>query len=253
MSPLLAMKKIPTWAWLAGAAAILAAWRRKEVISMTGRAIKAGQEQLFAFSLPKEAKPLADVFLRVSREKGVDPFLLVAVAMRESRAGAALRPDGTGDCTPRTWTKDKTGKLYSMPSDGFCWGRGIMQLDWWWHRAWLEKNDWRNPYVNISRGAELLKDLISYFQKSGGPPVVLTAAAAQARNAAAGSYKDPRPLSDDLLYKTAMAAYNTGTYNALMSVAAGASADVTTTGSNYGKSIVAAALAVSDSFTKAIS
>ena len=57
-----------------------------------------------------------------------------------------------------------------------------------------------------------------------------------------GDYPDPRPLKGDLLTRAAVAAYNTGEGNVLMSVAAGVEPDATSTGGDYGESVLASAL-----------
>lgn len=233
------------WRWLIGGGTVLAAatlfTKRKELSAMTGRVIQAGQEAIFGLVIPAEARPLAPIFLQVAREKSIDPFLLVALAMRESRAGRALRPDGTGDCTARTgW---KTAGANGLPLDGLCWGRGIMQVDYGLHTAWVTSNDWRNPLVNIRKGADILKQKIAFLSSNQAVPgltdghqvtLSVKAATRPERNVAPGNYRDPRPLVGDLLERAAIAAYNTGEGNVLMSVAAGLHPDVTTAGEPYG-------------------
>lgn len=60
--------------------------------------------------------------------------VLAAIAERESRCGEALGPDLLGD----------SGH-----------GRGIMQIDDRTWGTWLEENDWRNPSINIAKGADI--------------------------------------------------------------------------------------------------
>lgn len=200
--------------------------------------VSAGRETLFAWSLPNNAQPYADIILEVAKNKGIDPFLIAAIGQKESLWGAALRPPGpggTGDWTARDWTVEN-GVLYAMPPDGQGWGRGLMQLDWWWYRKeFADGLDWRDPYQNISKGADRLVEAVKYFSSKPKTPYVnLSSSAASRRGVSPGQYPDPRPLSGDLLNRASIAAYNTGISNVLMSVAVGVSPDVTTAGGQYG-------------------
>jgi hypothetical protein len=53
--------------------------------------------------------------------------------------------------------------------------------------------------------------------------------AASKRGVSPGQYKDPRPLNSDVLLKSAVAGYNTGDLNVLISLAVGLNGDYTTT------------------------
>lgn len=247
--------------WMVGGAGLLLLAGRKQIVSLTGRIIQAGQEAAFAASLPSEAKPFANVILQVAKQTGLDPFLIAALGMRESLWGQALRSDGTGDCAPRTWYssgvpvvgagRNADGDLVYMPADGMCWGRGIMQVDYNSFYSWLQSNNWRDPYTNISKGASILLSKRNFLTGRGtvsgltdGAHVTLSEAAAKVRGVRPGKYPDPRPLSGDMLVKATIAAYNTGEGNVLRSVAVGVDPDITTAthkggGKDYGRDVMA--------------
>lgn len=239
---------------LAGAAIF---WKRKDISMISSQILDAGQNVMFAWSLPTNAQQYGDIILEVAKGKGLDPFLLAAIGQRESLWGGALRPPGpagTGDWTPRTWTP------YPMPPDGQGWGRGLMQLDYWWYKDQFAAGlDWADPYQNIEAGAQRLVDALNYFKATPNTPGVnLSADAASRRGVAPGSYPDPRPLAGDLLNRAAIAAYNTGISNALMSVAAGVDPDTTTAGSqygnhDYGSAVLASAASLFQTFSQSMS
>lgn len=120
---------------------------------------------LFGLAIPSEAAPYAATILAVSEETGVDPFLITAVLMRESRAGLALDAEGRGD-------------------NGH--GHGLMQIDDRTWGSWLVANDWLDPYTNIKKGAEILASNLSYFEGRGLVEPELTRAAAAGYNAGPG-------------------------------------------------------------------
>ena len=247
---------LPVWAWsvvaLTGGVAALVVYMQRESImssvkSLTGWIVQQGQELAFQAAIPAEARPLASVYLNVGDKVGVDPFLLVALAMRESRSGAALSADGTGDKAARTWANPQ------LPPDGLGWGRGIMQIDYGSNAEWLNSHDWRNPAENIAKGAEILLGKLRFFTVNGaGKTVTLSAEQAQKRGVAPGNYPDPRPLSGDALNKAAIAAYNTGEGNVLKSLAAGAAPDVTSTGANYSSDVLAKVSSMVNAFSQSV-
>lgn len=248
--------KIPPWLLYAvggagaGGVAYLLFRNRVGLNMIADQIVQAGRETMFAWSLPDNAQPYAEIILDVAKQKKLDPFLIAAIGQKESRWGDALRPPGpggTGDWTARNWTTEN-GVLYAMPPDGQGWGRGLMQLDWWWYRKDFANGlDWADPYENIAKGADRLVDAVKYFSsKPSTPYVTLSATNASRRGVSPGQYPDPRPLSGELLNQAAIAAYNTGNANVLMSVAVGVSPDVTTAGApygthNYGANVIAMA------------
>jgi hypothetical protein len=217
-----AAKKVPWWGWtgLLGGGALL--WyyfmsTPKEVTEASGTDAK--YPDIFAAALPSHARAYAPIILQIADEQNVDPFLIAAIGTRESQWGAAIGgPGGTGD-------------------GGH--GRGIMQIDDRSNQVWLATNDWTDPYTNITKGVEIFKAKVKYLTAISIGSVTLDDTHARARGVAPGNYPDPRPLSGDWLVRCATAAYNTGEHNVLMSIAAGADPDATTTGHNYSSDVLA--------------
>lgn len=229
-----------TWLWVAlGAAGVayLVNRNKEAIVSLGTDALAAGKELYFQATLSSDAQPYSDVILQVARESGVDPFLIYAIGEQESRWGNALSPVGPGG----------TG-------DGGH-GHGIMQIDDRSWGTWLAENDWTDPYTNVSKGVEILKQAIDFFSGNAavknytdGSTVTISSASAAKRGVAAGSYPDPRPLSGDALTAAALAAYNAGAAAVLLSIAAGASPDVTTANGHYSSMALARAAETADTY-----
>ena len=210
------------WVALAGAVGWLLYAKKEQIVSLGTDVLEYGREEYFRMVIDDNAKPYADVILQVARETGIDPFLIYAIGKQESRWGNALSPRGPGG----------TG------DSGH--GRGIMQIDDRSWGSWLESNDWTDPYTNVSKGVEVLKQALDFFQSNSsirgytdGTWVDIGSSSAAKRGVAPGRYPDPRPLSGDALTAAALAAYNTGAANVLMSIAAGVSPDRTTANGQY--------------------
>ena len=196
----------------AGIAALLFLLFSKRKAIMTGAKALA-----FKATVPKDAGPYADVILRVAEEENLSPFLLYAIGARESGWGSYLTPKGPGG----------TGD--------YGHGRGLMQIDDRSNQAWLAANDWRDPLVNLRRGVSILKGKMRFLANNfpvpgltDGKTVTISEKAAATRGIKAGGYKDPRPLSGDLLLRASVAAYNGGEGAVLQSLAAGLDPDTTT-------------------------
>lgn len=218
-----------------GAAAALAAaifLGRRKIMDAASIIGNATRKAIFDHVIPVPARSYSDVILRVAKEQQVDPFWIVALGMRESRWGEAIGgPGGTGDAGH---------------------GRGIMQIDDRSQAQWLASNDWTDPYVNVTKGAQILKEKAAFFLKDGsGKGVELDAAAAAKRGVGAGSYRDPRPLSGDDLIQASIAAYNSGEGNVLKSIAAGVPPDTTTAGGNYSSDVLGRIASMSNAFVNA--
>ena len=96
------------------------------------------QRAAFRLALPTpRARALAEAFISAGEAHGINPFLLAAIAERESNYGAALDSDQKGD----------SGH-----------GHGIMQIDDRTWNTWLIANAWRDPDVNVGKAGEILKD-----------------------------------------------------------------------------------------------
>lgn len=220
-------------------------WRRNDVYL----ALDAAKKEAFKLALPSTARQYADDIWTVSNETGISPLVIYGVGDRESNWGAALRPPGpggTGDFTPRdpaTWGS-------ALPPDGKGWGRGLMQLDYYHYKSWLDSNPWWVPIVMIRKATQELKKHFDFFASKKpliGSPTVFTdgkrvnfvASSAKSRWGVSGDYlPDPRPLSGNLLVRAALASYNGGDAYVLRSVAAGKDPDFTTTGGNYSQHIL---------------
>lgn len=96
-------------------------------------------------NLPPRFDHIATAIASASAESALDPCLVAAVIDRESAAGKALAPDGTGD---------------------HGHGLGLMQIDARYHSAWAAANDWRDPLTNIRKGCEILKAALANFPKN---------------------------------------------------------------------------------------
>lgn len=125
------------------------------------------EEEKFTASLPSNAKPYAQVILRVAREEGISPQLIFAIGEQESRWGQALSPAGPGG----------TG-------DGGH-GHGIMQIDDRSFGDWLLTNNWTDPYTNVKKGVKILKSKRSYLA-SRVPAALLEEATIAAYNTGEG-------------------------------------------------------------------
>lgn len=207
---------------VAGGAALLLFAGRKQVMLIANMAFDAAKAQLFKQVIPTRSRRFADALLRVAAEDSLNPFLLVALMERESGSGEYLSPrgpEGTGD-------------------GGH--GRGLFQIDDRTNGNWLLVNNWHDPYVNAKKGSELLRSKLKELgtrvglgKVTANGKVYLSSDSAKRRGVSAPStgiwLPDPRPLSGEKLFRGAVAAYNTGSYNVLMSVAAGLDPDHTTT------------------------
>ena len=212
-------------AWLYGlggvAALALLLWPRK------AKAMPASATA-FAQAIPPEARPYAAIYLQAAKERSLDPHLLVAIAMRESRSGQALSPPGPA------------GK------GDYGHGHGIMQIDDRSFGPWLRANPWQDSLTNIRKGADIFKVKVKFLQSREQVPglaegglVTVSSAVAQKLGVTMGKFSDPRPLTGDLLIRAALAAYNAGEGSVLQAVAAGKNPDLLTANANYASDVLA--------------
>lgn len=259
-----ALLGVPWWLWVLGAAGTVTVvaiilTRKKEINSMLSKAVDLAQENAFAAVLPKGVASYARELITSAQRYGVSPWALAGIMYRESGGGFAsgYKPQGssrgTGDWAPRApshtyfrYANPATG----LPPDGLGWGRGLMQLDYGVHNAWVLANDWGNPQVNIDKAASILADNQRYFSNSPGAPVTVQSwrlnglTDANGRTIvngwgnkyglrSTGPFADPRPLSGPALLDAAMAAYNAGAGGVLQALAAGLPASAATAGNDY--------------------
>ena len=146
----------------------------------------------------------------------IRPYVIHGILSRESLHGLALQPPGptgTGDHTPRK------GKL---PPDGLGWGRGLMQIDYFWHPDWCAQKDdegglflWQIPKHNIAKGCEILSQSISYVMVKN-----------QKRSL------DTR-IDQETILRMAIAGYNCGASGAWISYIESGNPDTRTAHGNY--------------------
>lgn len=169
---------------------------RKKLGGLASQALDAANDALFTASLPAAARPYSSVIKQVASEQSIDPFLLIALVQREDPAWnpSIVSPDG---------------------------GYGLTQITS--DHAWIQRANWSDPYENLTRGAQMLNDELSFFRSR----IDDEAAATQA----------------------ALAAYNHGRGNVWASVQAGLSPDTGTTGANYASDVWAKFQTLSSSFS----
>jgi hypothetical protein len=126
--------------------------KRKALSEVATSALDAVNDTIFQIVIPGEARPYADVIKQVANEKGVDPFLIVALGQRESGWGTVRGSGGTRG--PTTIGLDGTG-------------HGLMQIDSGTWGAWLEEYDWTDPYTNVSKGVDIYNDDLAQAQAKG--------------------------------------------------------------------------------------
>jgi hypothetical protein len=199
---------------------------RRQVVSLFGTVVASGKELAFRLTLPGHAQPYADVIIQVSRETGLDPYLLFALGDRESLWGETLSPRGPG----------------GVGDNGH--GHGLMQVDDRSWGAWLNSNNWADPLTNVRKGAAILRGKLAFFQGRSAVKgytdgrLVQIDVSAERLGVAPGYYPDPRPLAGDALWRAGIAAYNTGEGNVLMALAAGHPAEYTTAGGDYVSDVI---------------
>lgn len=131
---------------------VLVFMNRKTLSSIATAAIDIVNDEIFLLTIPRSARPYADVIKQVAQETGIDPFLIVALGDQETRWGTLHGAGGT------------TGPSI-IGADGT--GHGLMQIDSGTWGAWLAANDWEDPYTNIRKGTEIFLADLDYFASKG--------------------------------------------------------------------------------------
>jgi hypothetical protein len=250
------------------------------VSGLFGRAFDFAKAQAFALALPANVARWTPQFLNAAQKYGVDPWALAGICYNESRGGDALTPPGpagTGDFIPRSpshATFKYANPATGLPPDGKGWGRGLMQIDYGVHHAWVTTSAWWDPQVNINKAAEILKERLNFFSSPPGPNIGIECwrihrglpqygilpwkekypnapypPCAPTQTGSAGSYKDPRPLTGAKLYEAAIAAYNTSYGAVLQALALGLPAEAGTAHQSYVTNFLARVAAWSRNFS----
>jgi soluble lytic murein transglycosylase-like protein len=133
--------------------------------------------------------------------------ILAAICWRESLFGDALTPKGPGG----------TG-------DGGH-GRGLMQVDDRYHKDFCATDAWKDPYRNITKGAEILHDAVGFFAQRG--------------------------FAGPMLWRCAIAGYNAGCGAVLRAVqnSAPPNPDIATTGYDYSSWVLSRVTEIEREFT----
>lgn len=200
-----------------------------------------------ASNLPSRLAQFSDAFAQAANARatlGMSPqdfaLLHAGVIDRESfyaGGGWALRPrgpDGTGDPSPRWYDEEAipnwaselgllTGNV-RMDDEGNSqvevrppafagasvpgWGYGLGQIDFVSWKDWLAANNWKDPYVNLDKSAEILA----------------------------------KALDDTGSVRYGVAGYNANLANVLSAKRRNLDPDIYTTGKNYSKDVIARAV-----------
>ena len=180
---------------------------KKKLSDLAAAALRDVNAEIFHASIPQEAQQYADIIKQVSAEQGVDPFVIVALGEQESRWGTAVGYQGTTG--PSIVGTDQHG-------------RGLMQIDDRTFGDWISTYDWTDPYTNVSQGAKVFAQALSYFQKKG--------------------------LAGDTAIQAALAGYNGGPGRVWNAIVGGDSPDSVTATGNYGATVYASATSYAGEF-----
>jgi len=180
---------------------------KKKLSDLAQAAINDVNAAFFNASIPSEAQQYADIIKQVSQEQSVDPFVIVALGEQESKWGTATGYQGTTG--PSIIGTDQHG-------------RGLMQLDDRTWGDWVNAYDWTDPYTNVSKGAQVFAQALSYFQKKG--------------------------LQGDTAIQAALAAYNAGPGTVWNAIQAGESPDSATATGDYATTVYASATSYAGEF-----
>jgi soluble lytic murein transglycosylase-like protein len=118
--------------------------KRHALSDLASKALDSVNDELFRLSLPSRAQPYSDIIKQVSRDSGMDPFMLVALVQRE---------DPTWD--PNIVSND--------PNGGHGYGLAQITSD----KSWIASANWSDPYTNLMKGASMLNDELSFFSGQG--------------------------------------------------------------------------------------
>lgn len=218
----------------AGALLIFGGKRVSQTISsLIDRGVAAGQASAFRAALPGPMNAYADLILDAAATYAISPWLIAGVMWAESNAGAALTPPGpggTGDFGIRDPAKWTTAAANGLPPDGGGWGRGLMQIDYGVHNAWVISHPWGDARTNVLKGAEIIASALQTFSTrqildsrytDGNTVATGTLLQSKLGIPANSVFPDPRPLVGDALYGAVLASFNAGQLQVLQAIASG--------------------------------
>jgi soluble lytic murein transglycosylase-like protein len=203
---------------IAGGSLLLFVGKKKIETTATENATADENYDKFVEAIPDEAKTYADVIMRVSKETDVDPFLLTAIGSVESDWGLTNSPKGpagTGDNGHGRGLVQIDDRTYGPDENGVGKGDG-----------WLGSNDWRDPYTNVTRGAQELLEHFSYFDDKG--------------------------LEGDDKMVASIAAYNAGPGRVWTAIKAGQHPDVKTFTGDYSQRVISKMNSYISSFSQLV-
>lgn len=255
----------------------------QSVAAGIGSAFDFAKAAAFKAALPTSIGRWSTQILSAAQRYGVDPWVLAGMMYVETIGGDApgYTPKGsaagTGDFIPRSppgqtppsgWVASRwatyANPATGLPPDGKGWGRGLMQIDYGAHNAWVTTNAWWDAQVNINKAAELLRANLDFFRKSVAPGTKVTVEAwrvlrgmgygieawkdkygvpvpprgsvviKNTKGEVTGySLPDPRPIPSALVYPAAIVAHNTGPGGVLQALALGLPVEAPSTRQNY--------------------
>jgi len=179
---------------------------KKKLSDLARAALNDVNAAIFAASIPAEAQQYADVIKQVAQEQSVDPFVIVALGEQESKWGTATGYQGTTG--PSIIGTDQHG-------------RGLMQLDDRTWGDWVSAYDWTDPYTNVTKGAQVFAQMLSYMQKKG--------------------------VTGDAAIQAALAAYNAGPGRVWSAIQDGSSVD-SAPGGDYASAVYSSATSYTGEF-----
>jgi membrane-bound lytic murein transglycosylase MltF len=177
---------------------------KKKLSDLAQAAINDVNAAYFSASIPAGAQSYIDVIRQVADEQKVDPFVIVALGEQESKWGTATGYQGTTG--PSIIGTDQHG-------------RGLMQLDDRTWGDWVNAYDWTDPYTNVTKGAQVFAQALSYMQKKGLQGDAAVQAALAGYNAGPGTVWNAIQAGDSPDSATATGSYATEVYSSAVSYA----------------------------------
>lgn len=180
-----------------------------------------GLQKRFETQLNKDNSSLLDQLQQAERYRSsilqaadmtnLPAAVICGIGSRESHWGLALRPpgpEGRGDFAKRSPRGDRRGV---EPNDGGGYGRGLMQIDYDWHE-FARTGNWQDPHANLMYACTILNNARLFF--------------------------DRRDVTEDMMLRAILAAYNSGATATYSCISSGQSVDCRTTGRDYSKDVL---------------